>query len=67
MTMLEPASAGFEGNRAIDRPAGRFSDGYPPYNIERIAKDGVADMLRITLAVAGFTRDQRNPHLKTIG
>ncbi|MBN9352836.1 MAG: Hsp20 family protein, partial [Hyphomicrobium denitrificans] len=31
---------------------------YPPYNIERIAADGEdAGLLRITLAVAGFTRD----------
>lgn len=35
------------------------SDGYPPYNIERIARDGTqTEMLRITLAVAGFTREQ---------
>ncbi|MBL8674895.1 MAG: Hsp20 family protein [Rhodospirillales bacterium] len=29
------------------------SDGYPPYNIERIGENG----LRITLAVAGFASD----------
>ena len=35
------------------------SDGYPPYNIERVASsDAVPEMLRITLAVAGFSRDQ---------
>ena len=32
---------------------------YPPYNIERVARsDDQPERLRITLAVAGFTRDQ---------
>ena len=31
--------------------------GYPPYNIERVeSPDGLREVLRITLAVAGFTR-----------
>ena len=35
------------------------ADGYPPYNIERLARDAQnPERLRITLAVAGFTRDQ---------
>jgi HSP20 family molecular chaperone IbpA len=35
------------------------SDGYPPYNIERIsAQGGETARLRITLAVAGFSADQ---------
>ena len=35
------------------------ADGYPPYNIERLARDSSQpERLRITLAVAGFTRDQ---------
>ena len=35
------------------------SDGYPPYNIERIAgPDGEAATIRIVLAVAGFRRDE---------
>lgn len=29
-------------------------EGYPPYNIERLHGEGVPDVLRITLAVAGF-------------
>jgi HSP20 family molecular chaperone IbpA len=42
----------------LDR-VGKAADGYPPYNIERIPGDGKCpDRLRITLAVAGFTRDQ---------
>ena len=43
--------------RLIAWPSG--ADGYPPYNIERVASDdGCPERLRITLAVAGFTRDQ---------
>ena len=35
------------------------ADGYPPYNIERLPRDDRdPERLRITLAVAGFTRDQ---------
>jgi len=51
---------GFEEiERLIDRLGKGGSDGYPPYNIERITKDGErTEILRITLAVAGFTRDQ---------
>jgi len=55
-----PFLLGFdEIERAMDRVVKAPSDGYPPYNIERIAKAGnQAETLRITLAVAGFTRDQ---------
>jgi HSP20 family molecular chaperone IbpA len=51
---------GFEEiERLIDRAGKGAGDGYPPYNIERVAReDGRAELLRITLAVAGFTRDQ---------
>jgi HSP20 family molecular chaperone IbpA len=50
---------GFEEiERVLDRVA-KGADGYPPYNIERLARDARnPDRLRITLAVAGFTRDQ---------
>jgi HSP20 family molecular chaperone IbpA len=48
-----------EIERALERVTRSSSDGYPPYNIERIARtDTTAETLRITLAVAGFTRDQ---------
>ena len=61
MTMLSnPLLLGFEEiERMIDRAGKGAGDGYPPYNIERIARsdDGV-ELLRITLAVAGFTREQ---------
>ncbi|MEW5962960.1 MAG: Hsp20 family protein [Pseudomonadota bacterium] len=59
MSMLSnPLLLGFEEiERLIDRAGKGSGDGYPPYNIERIARDG-GELLRITLAVAGFTRDQ---------
>lgn len=58
--MSSPMLLGFEEiERLIDRLGKGGSDGYPPYNIERITKDGErTEILRITLAVAGFTRDQ---------
>jgi HSP20 family molecular chaperone IbpA len=58
-SLSSPFLLGFdEIERALDRVT-RTSDGYPPYNIERIARDdGAPDRLRITVAVAGFTRDQ---------
>jgi HSP20 family molecular chaperone IbpA len=54
-----PLLLGFdEIERLLDRVS-KNADGYPPYNIERIARaNGQPDRLRITLAVAGFTRDQ---------
>lgn len=61
MTMLSnPLLLGFEEiERLIDRAGKGSGDGYPPYNIERDVKaEGAAELLRITLAVAGFTRDQ---------
>ncbi|MEM8814047.1 MAG: Hsp20 family protein [Pseudomonadota bacterium] len=55
-----PFLLGFdEIERALDRVAKAANDGYPPYNIERIAHgDSEEERLRITLAVAGFTRDE---------
>jgi HSP20 family molecular chaperone IbpA len=61
MTMLSnPLLLGFEEiERLIDRVGKGGGDGYPPYNIERLSKsDGRAETLRITLAVAGFARDE---------
>ncbi len=63
MSLLSsPLLLGFdEMERLIDR-VGKGADGYPPYNIERVpAAEGSApgaELLRITLAVAGFKRDQ---------
>jgi HSP20 family molecular chaperone IbpA len=58
-SLSSPFLLGFdEIERVLDRVV-KGADGYPPYNIERIAGDGQSpDRLRITLAVAGFTRDQ---------
>ena len=58
-SLSSPFLLGFdEIERALDRVA-KVSDGYPPYNIERVASmNGQPERLRITLAVAGFSRDQ---------
>jgi HSP20 family molecular chaperone IbpA len=58
-SLSSPFLLGFdEIERALDR-ATKAADGYPPYNIERLAGDqDNPERLRITLAVAGFTRDQ---------
>jgi HSP20 family molecular chaperone IbpA len=58
-SLSSPFLIGFdEIERALDRVA-KAADGYPPYNIERLARDEQhPERLRITLAVAGFTRDQ---------
>lgn len=55
-----PLLLGFdEIERVLDRVVKGSGDGYPPYNIERITDDADSgEVLRITLAVAGFTRDQ---------
>jgi HSP20 family molecular chaperone IbpA len=54
-----PLLLGFDAmEKTLERVA-KASDGYPPYNIERIRADGDnGDSLRITLAVAGFTDDE---------
>ena len=58
-SLSSPFLLGFdEIERLLDRAA-KGSDGYPPYNIERLVRDGAnPECLRITLAVAGFTRDE---------
>lgn len=59
MTLLShPMFLGFEEmERLLDR-AGKGGDGYPPYNIERLpATSDRSERLRITLAVAGFRRN----------
>ena len=58
--LTSPLMLGFDDlERALDRVSKTGTDGYPPYNIERIAADGgEPEKLRITLAVAGFSEDQ---------
>lgn len=55
-----PFLLGFDDmERVLDRVSKAAGDGYPPYNIERLAAEpGRGETLRITLAVAGFGRDQ---------
>lgn len=59
-TLSSPFMLGFDDiERALDRVAKAANDGYPPYNIERVPRgENDPERLRITLAVAGFTRDQ---------
>src|SRR4029077_4711262 len=58
-SLSSPFLLGFdEIERALDRVT-KAADGYPPYNIERLPRDERdPERLRITLAVAGFTREQ---------
>lgn len=58
--MSSPLLLGFEEiERLIERVGKGGADGYPPYNIERVGRsDDGPEILRITLAVAGFKRDQ---------
>jgi HSP20 family molecular chaperone IbpA len=55
-----PLLLGFEDiERMLERIAKAGGDSYPPYNIERIrTSNGRGDVIRIVLAVAGFTKDQ---------
>jgi HSP20 family molecular chaperone IbpA len=49
-----PLLLGFDQfERALDR-IGKTADGYPPYNIEQLCEN----RLRLTLAVAGFAREE---------
>jgi HSP20 family molecular chaperone IbpA len=58
--LTSPLLLGFDDlERALDKASRTGTDGYPPYNIERIAAEGgEPERLRITLAVAGFLQDQ---------
>ncbi|MGE5539277.1 MAG: Hsp20 family protein [Gemmatimonas sp.] len=50
-----PLLLGFDRlEQMLDRVSRVSSDGYPPYNVESIGEN----RLRITLAVAGFERDE---------
>ena len=56
-----PFFVGFdEIERLLERTAKTAPDGYPPYNVEKQPPSGeeVAERLRITLAVAGFSADE---------
>ena len=50
-----PLLLGFDQlERALDRVSKASADGYPPYNIEQVDENAI----RITLAVAGFAREE---------
>ena len=50
-----PFLLGFDQlERALDRVSKSSADGYPPYNIEQVDENAI----RITLAVAGFAREE---------
>jgi HSP20 family molecular chaperone IbpA len=59
-TLNSPFLLGFdEIERALDRVTKSANDGYPPYNIERVGScEKPPERLRITLAVAGFSREE---------
>ena len=60
-TFASPLLLGFDAmEKTLERIA-KANDGYPPYNIERLAPDPSGNFvggLRITLAVAGFSEDE---------
>jgi HSP20 family molecular chaperone IbpA len=53
-----PLLLGFDDlERLLERALKTSGEGYPPYNIERLAQaTGSSDVLRITIAVAGFSK-----------
>ncbi len=59
LAFSSPLLLGFEEiERLLDRVS-KSADGYPPYNIERLAaEDGTPASIRITLAVAGFDSNE---------
>jgi HSP20 family molecular chaperone IbpA len=54
-----PLLLGFDAMEKTLERISKASDGYPPYNIERVADgNGAPERLRITLAVAGFSEEE---------
>jgi HSP20 family molecular chaperone IbpA len=56
-----PQLLGFDAMEKTLERISKASDGYPPYNIERLPADSATDdpeRLRITLAVAGFSEEE---------
>ena len=53
-----PLLLGFDDvERLLERAIKTSGEGYPPYNIERLAQaNGATEILRITIAVAGFSK-----------
>ena len=58
-TIKNPFLLGFDdADRGLDSAAKAAGDGYPPYNVERLAGEDGSEQIRIILAVAGFTKEQ---------
>ena len=56
--LSNPLLLGFdEIERVLDQASKASNDGYPPYNIEQINSETGPMLIRITLAVAGFTEN----------
>ena len=55
-----PFLVGFDQTRILIERINRVSDNYPPYNVEALTPG----RLRISIAVAGFTRDQLRAELR---
>jgi HSP20 family molecular chaperone IbpA len=55
-----PFLLGFDQTRILIERISRASDNYPPYNVEALSESH----LRISVAVAGFTRDQLKVELR---
>lgn len=56
--LSNPLLLGFdEIERLLDQVSKNGNDGYPPYNIEQINDGKDNQIIRITLAVAGFSND----------
>lgn len=55
-----PFLLGFDDMRALIERVGRSHDSYPPYNVEALGPDHI----RISVAVAGFNREQLRVEVK---
>jgi len=61
MQFNSPFLLGFDNMEQLLERVAKGSDGYPPYNVEEViagSGDTQKRALRITLAVAGFSRDE---------
>jgi HSP20 family molecular chaperone IbpA len=57
MQFNSPFLLGFDALERMLERAAKASDGYPPYNVEQLPT-AEGEALRITLAVAGFSREE---------
>jgi len=67
MQFNSPFLLGFDEMEQLLERVAKGSDGYPPYNVEEVVTgsgETQKRVLRITLAVAGFSRDELNVTLE---